>query len=164
MGKNRTMEAKRIKYIKQSKARPRSLRMNRGEMKTHQSVDRSKIPEEYLGLFAYRERAKSFIDGYLEALFPGHGEVSHARAEALIKARDPERPVELVNRLVDGKFRKVTRFSDTRLTCFYFVEFQKLPNIIRISITYNDEGRAMQAFHLGTLRWKEKIYIANVDS
>lgn len=161
MGKNRTMEAKRIKYIKQSKARPRALRMNNGQMKTGQSVDRSKIPEESLALFAYRERAKGFIDGYLEALYPNAGQISAARAEALDRSIQPSKPIELVTKLVNGRFRKVTMFSDLGDTCFYFIEHITTAALIRRSISYNNRDRAMSAYLDGVLRWKEIVRLTD---
>ena len=166
---NRNMEAKRIKYIRQSRARPRTLRMNKGYQKVPQSVDRSKIPEEYLGLFAYRERAKTFIDDYLEALFPSH---SKRVEEPLIKAGDAfvhihpvtrEKEQFVMVKLVDSKYRKVAFFMNTRKNCFYFVEYQVLPKVVRRSCTYNNHDRAFQCFHLGTLRWVERVYTANVE-
>src|ERR1700742_1502992 len=70
---NRTMEAKRIKYVKQSKARPRTLRMGNGYQRVPQSVDRSKVPKEYACLFEYRQRAKiDVLEDFLSVRFPYH--------------------------------------------------------------------------------------------
>lgn len=164
MGKNRTMEAKRIKYLKQSKARPRTLRMNNGQMKTSQSVDRSKIPEEFLGLFQYRERAKTFVDGYLEALYPSLGMRSQGRIEALHKSLQPDKDIQFVTKLMDGKYTKVAMLATSKMDCIYFIEYQVLPGIIRRSCTYSSHERAMQVFQLQTIRWKETIHIPNVES
>lgn len=163
MGQNRSMMAKRIKYIKQSRARPRTLRMNNGHQKVPQSVDRSKIPQEFMGLFAYRERAKSFIDDYLEALYPTHGHESIARQEALEQSRAGRPVVTLQTMLVDGRFRKVVMFSDLGDTCFNFIEYLVNAALIRRSITYNNRDRAMSAYLDGGLRWKETIRLNDVE-
>jgi hypothetical protein len=165
---NRTMEAKRIKYIRQSRARPRTLRMNNGHQKVPQSVDRSKIPEEYLGLFAYRERAKTFIDAYLEALFPSHRKDKEEPIIAgdAFKRIPPDAPAKdtfMMCKLDDGKYVKTTLFFNSTMTCFFFVEYQVLPCVVRRSCTYNNHDRALQVYHLHTIRWVERIYTANVE-
>lgn len=137
--------------------------MNNGQMKTGQSVDRSKIPEESLALFAYRERAKGFIDGYLEALYPNAGQISAARAEALDRSIQPSKPIELITKLVSGRFRKVTMFSDLGDTSFYFIEHLTTIAIIRRSITYNNRDRALLHFQDNTLKWKEVIELNDVE-
>lgn len=163
MAKNRSMEAKRVKYIRQSRARPRTLRMNNGQMKTSQSVDRSKIPEEYLGLFAYRERAKSFIDGYLEAIYPSANQESLVRQVALYDSKLEEKDRFIYTKLEDTRFIKVCMVTTSRMNCIYFIEYHVLPKLIKQSVTYNDYDRALKCFQLKTIRWKEKIYIANVE-
>lgn len=164
MGKNRSMESKRIKVIRQSKARPRTLRFNNGNMKVPQSVDRSKIPKEFAGLFEYRERAKSFIDGYLEAIYPSMGMQSQERIEALHASLQPAKDVQFVTKLMDGKYTKIAMLSTSKLDCISFIEYQVLPGIIRKSVTYGSYDRAMQVFQLKTIRWKETIHIPNVES
>lgn len=156
MGKNRSIEAKRVKYIRQQKARPRYLKMNNGQMKVSQSVDQSKIPREYRGLFAYRDRGNSFVDEFLEAKFPSHIVV---RTEQVIAVN--ERPLRTV--FVEGKFRKLVMFSDTRMTCFYFVEFLTLPGLVRRSVNYNSHTRALQVYNLQSIRWQETLHIPNVE-
>lgn len=163
MGKNRSIEAKRIKYIKQSKARPRTLRMNNGQMKTGQSVDRSKIPEEFLGLFQYRERAKTFIDGYLEALYPSAGMQSQGRLEALHQSLQPAKDIQFVTKLSDGRYVKVAMLATSRMDCIYFIEYHVLAGVIRRSVSYSSHERAMHVFQLQTIRWKETIHIPNVE-
>lgn len=160
---NRSMEAKRIKYIRQSRARPRTLRMNKGHQKVPQSVDRSKIPQEFAGLFEYRERAKTFVDGYLEALYPSAGFQSQERIEALHKSLQPDKDIQFVTKLLDGRYTKVAMLSTSRLDCIYFIEYQVLPGIIRRSVTYGSYERAMNVFQLQTIRWKEVIHIPNVE-
>lgn len=157
------MEAKRIKYIRQSKARPRNLRMNNGHQRVPQSIDRSKIPQEFQGLFEYRERGKTFIDGYLEALYPSHDQQSQARIEALHKSLQPAKDVTFVTKLVDGKYTKLAMLATSKLDCIYFIEYQVIPGIIRYSYTYGSHSRAMEVARLQTIRWKEVIHIPNVE-
>lgn len=166
---NRTMEAKRIKYLKQSRARPRSLRMNNGQQKVHQSVDKSKIPEEWLELFDYRSRGNTApTSRFDEFFFPRVSNIpSKSRAEAVWTALNwkfQARPDKVLSvELVKGKYRRVTFYYTSKMDCFYFIEFQVLPNVLRRSITYNDHDRAMEKFHNGVIRWKERVYCANLN-
>lgn len=168
MGKNRTMEAKRIKHIRQSKARPRHLRMNKGYMKVSYSDDKNasaRIPDECRALFEYRNRAKSFIDDYLTAKYGIHRDIEN---EILAGPYSPvpnsvERDKVHATDLLVGKFTTLTMLSTSRLDCIEFVEYQRLPGIVRKSITYSSHERAMQVFQLKTIRWKETIRIPNVE-
>lgn len=158
---NRNMMAKRIKYIRQSKARPRSLRMNNGHMKGQSSVDRSKIPEEWLPLFDYRTRAMaSNAEDFLETLFPSKGQLSYQRQQALFMSRNPMADKPLRTVLSDGKYVKAVMISDLGQTCFYFEEYHTIAKILRTSITYNNRDRAIDHFERGSLRWKESISIS----
>lgn len=154
MGKNRSIEAKRIKYIKQSKARPRYLRIDRGQMKVNQSVDRSKIPQEYLGLFAYRERAKhSVVEEFLEAKFPTRTNDREAQKYALRHSI-----------IAETRFIRTLLFFDATEEFFYITELHTLPGVLRVSCTYNSRDRIQSVFHLKTIRWKEVIHVPNVDT
>lgn len=162
---NRSMEAKRIKYIRQSKARPRSLRMNKGYMKDVHGIDRSKVPDEYMALFAYRERAKTFIDDFLCAKFgvkrPIEDEIIAGPYTPTVKST--ERDKVFVTDLMNTRFQSISMVSTSRMDEIYFVEYFKLPGMVRRSITYNSHSRAMQVFQLQTIRWKEVIHIPNVE-
>lgn len=161
---NRNMEAKRIKYIRQSRARPRTLRMNNGHQRVPQSVDRSKIPQEYMGLFAYRERAKTFVDDFLEAKFPSHCQESTERklAKAYEAIEPPEAP-NFKSLILDGRYRKVVIISDTALQCIQFIEFQVLPSLMRRSVTYNNYDRAMECLQRDDVKWKDSVQIPSVE-
>lgn len=187
---NRTMEAKRIKYILQSKARPRTLRMGNGYQRVPQSIDRTKIPKEYQALFEYRKHAfSSSMEEFLDAKFPSHNQESvwdstsptkyfdrktglpilenvgemNGRIVAKAESQLLERSTTLKTLLSDGKFTKMVMLSDTRLTCFYFIEYQVLPGILRRSVTYNSHSRALMVFQQQTIRWKEVIQIPSVE-
>lgn len=156
MGKNRSMERLRIKYIRQSKARPRTLRFNNGNVKVSQSVDRSKIPKEYQGLFEYRIRAKGLIDPYLEAIFPGSTQSEDKRERYLDSiTEEPDRQMGVI--LVHGKFRTVMKRFNSAMNCIEFLEYQSIPKLLRISITYNSMSRAMDCYVGGSIRWKTII-------
>lgn len=156
MGKNRSMERLRIKYIRQSKARPRTLRFNNGNVKVSQSVDRSKIPLEFQGLFEYRTRAKGLIDPYLEAIFPGSTVAAMDRKQYLDEiTEEPDRQMAVV--LVHGRFRTVIKRFDARMDCIEFLEYQSIPKLLRISITYSNVDRAMECYAGGSICWKTVI-------
>lgn len=155
MGKNRTLEAKRIKYLKQAKARPRMLRASPYQ-KVHQSVDRSKIPLEYQGLFEYRNRAKGLLDPYLEALFPGSTKASDERQRYIDSiTEETDRPMCVM--LMDSRLRKVMKRFTARMDCIEFVEYLAIPRLLRFSITYGNDNRAMDAYAGGRLHWKTII-------
>lgn len=157
---NRSMQAKRIKYLKQSKARPRTLRMNNGHMKGQSSVDRSKIPEEYLALFDYRTRAMaSSAEDFLATLFPSANQESNQRKQALFLSRRKEADTILRTVLSNGKYVKAVMISDLGQSCFYFEEYHTVAKILRTSITYNNRDRAIDNFERNSLRWKESISI-----
>lgn len=162
---NRSMEAKRIKYVRMSKARPRSLRINKGYMKEQPKIDRSKVPEEWLALFEYRERAKTFIDDFLTAKFgikkPIEDEIIAGPYTPV--ARSVERDKVFVTDLMNTRFQSISMVSTSRMDEIYFIEYFKLPGMVRRSITYNSHSRAMQVFQLQTIRWKEVIHIPNVE-
>jgi hypothetical protein len=158
MGKNRSMERLRLKVIRQSKARPRTLRFNNGHQKVHQSVDRSKIPLEFQGLFEYRTRAKGLLDPYLEAIFPGSTKAETQREQYLDSiTEEPDRPLAVV--LVHGKFRTVMKRFNARMNCIEFVEYQSIPKLLRISITYSNLDRAMDCYAGGRIHWKTIIQL-----
>lgn len=156
MGKNRSMERLRIKYIRQSKARPRVLRMNNGYQKLGQSVDRSKIPLQYQGLFEYRSRAKGLLDPYLEAMYPGSTKSEEYRQKYLDSITE-ETDRMMAVRLIDGRLRKVIKLFDARMNCITFMEYLKVPGLLRFSISYSNDDRAMDCFAGGTIRWIEII-------
>lgn len=157
---NRTMQAKMVKLIKQSRARPRTLRISPFQ-KVRQSVDRSKIPLEYQGLFEYRTRAKGLIDPYLEVLFPG-STMSEERRKDYLAAVTSEKPyVQMCVHIVDTRFKKVMKFFDCRLTCIQFVEYQTIPRLWRQSITYSSDARAMECYASGSIRWTEVIQLGD---
>ena len=120
MGKNRSIEAKRIKYLKAQRARPRTLRVS-PYYKTSQSVDRSKIPEQFQGICDYRERAKGFLDPYLEALFTG-STMSEDKRQAYLDTMPMERERIIVTSLVSTRLRTVIQKANTSLDCIEFVE------------------------------------------
>lgn len=158
MGKNRSMDRLRIKVIRQSKARPRTLRFNNGQQKVHQSVDRSKIPKEFQGLFEYRSRAKGLIDPYLEAIFPGSTAAASQREQYLDAiTEEPDRQMGVV--LVSGRFRTVLKRFDARMNCIEFLEYQSVPKLLRISITYSSMSRAMDCYAGGSIHWKTVIQL-----
>lgn len=160
---NRTMQAKTVKLIKQSRARPRVLWASKYQ-KVRQSVDRSKIPAEYQGLFEYRNRAKGLIDPYLEVLFPG-STMSEERRKDYLAAVTSEKPyVQMSITLVDTRLRKLWRFADCRLTCIQFVEYQSIPKLWRQSCTYSNDDRAMECYANGTIRWVEVIQLGVEDT
>lgn len=156
MGKNRTMDAKRIKYIRQSRARPRALMMGKGYQRVPQSVDRSKIPKEYEGLFEYRTRAKGLIDPYLEALFPGSTEAEDTHNQYLASIKG-ERDHKMCVELVSGRLRKVLKRFDARMNCIEFMEYLSVPKLLRVSVTYSSDNRAMDCYENGSIRWKTVI-------
>lgn len=160
---NRSMQAKRIKYLKQSKARPRTLRMNNGHMKVSYSDDKNaaaRIPDEYRALFEYRKRAGiGSNQDFLETLFPSKGQLSMQRQQALFLSRREEANTVLRTVLSDGKYVKAVMISDLGQSCFYFEEYHTIAKILRTSITYNNRDRAIDHFERGSLRWKESISV-----
>lgn len=173
MGKNRSMEAKRIKRIKQIRARPRFLKMNSGYMKAHSSVEKSNIPKELLPLYAYREHVRvkqehdheAFIDAVLQALYPSNNppmivEREHEHMRLKVNAMEPvARKILLLN----GRAVKLAMLSNRDLNCIEFLEYQVIPKLLRRSITYNNYDRAQEVFHLGTIRWKTVINLNGVE-
>lgn len=149
------MESKRIKLVRQSKARPRTLRAS-PYYKTGQSVDRTKIPKEFQGICDYRNRAKGLLDPYLEALFPG-STMSEEKRQAYLDTIPSERDRIIVTSLVSTRLRIVLKKANTRFDCIEFVEYLKTPNLIRFSITYNNDDRAMDRFAGGSIHWKTVI-------
>lgn len=173
MGKNRSIEAKRIKYLRQQKSRPRSLRMNNGYMKASQIVDRSKIPKEARSLFEYRQRLQPtdtsrevFITAVLDALYPNFSNPKprERETEALRLKVNKEEPINRSLVVVNGKFTKLVMVADKDFTCIQFFEYQRIAGIVKRSITYGSYDRAMNVFHLQTIRWKETIIIPNVET
>lgn len=173
MGKNRSIEAKRIKYLKQMKARPRFLKMNYGHIKVSQSNSKDHIPREARALFEYRDRAKehdhskkAFLTTVLDTLFPNLStpipkprEVEHMRLK--VNSLEPTERKMLVQ---NGRYCKVAMLSNNTLDCVEFLEYQLLPGILRRSISYGSYDRAMAVFHMGTIRWKEVHLIPNVEN
>jgi hypothetical protein len=158
MAKNRSMERLRIKVIKQSKARPRTLRFNNGHQKVHQSVDRSKVPAEFQGLFEYRTRAKGLLDPYLEAIFPGSTRAASQREQYLDNiTEEPDRQKGVI--LVNGRLRKVIMRFNPRMDWIEIMEYQAIPNLLRVSITYNNYDRAMECYAGDSIRWKTYIQL-----
>ena len=158
MAKNRSMERLRIKYIRQSKARPRTLRFNNGNVKVHQAVDRSKVPQEYQGLFEYRTRAKGLIDPYLEAIFPGSTVAATNRKQYLDEiTEEPDRQMAVM--LVHGRLRTVMKRFNSRMDCIEFLEYQAIPKLLRVSIKYNNIDRAMDCYARGSIHWKTVIQL-----
>jgi len=148
--------------------------MNYGHMKTSQSVDRERIPKEARALFEYRLRAAIAADGYkeafltavLDAMFPNF-------SNPIPKEREPEalrlmvnklEPVERKMLIVNTKYIRLAVLSNRDMDCIEFVEYQVLPGILRRSVTYNNYNRAMEVFHLGTIRWKDVHAIPDVES
>lgn len=160
MGKNRSMERLRIKYIRQSRARPRTLRPSK-YMKVGEGVDHTstfKAPKEWHGLFEYRTRAKGLIDPYLEAIFPGSTKAASQREEYLDSiTEEPNRQMAVV--LVHGRFRTVIKRFDARMNCIEFLEYQSIPKLLRISITYSSMTRAMDCYAGGSIHWKTVIQL-----
>lgn len=158
MGKNRSMERLRIKHIRQSKARPRVLQFNRGQMKVSQSVDRTKIPKDMQGLFEYRTRAEGLIDPYLEAIFPGSTKAATERTEYLDTiTEEPDRQMVVI--LQNGRFIKIMKRFDARMQCIEFLEYHVTAKVLKVSITYSSDERAMDVFAGGNIRWKTVIQL-----
>lgn len=174
MAKNRSIEAKRVKYLKQMKARPRYLKPDYGHIKVSRSVGAAHIPKGAVSLFAYRERAKgaanehgeAFVNAVLDALYPDFSRPvpKPRKHEHMRLAVNKFEPVERKLLVQNGKFTKVALVSDRDLTCFQFLEYQIIPGMIRRSITYGSYYRAMQVFQLATIRWKEFIRVPNVET
>lgn len=176
MAKNRSIEAKRVKYLKQSKARPRYLKPDYGHIKVSRSVGKSHIPEDAVSLFAYRDRVISartrdpwveeFVEALISSMWPDFSRpVPKPREhEHMRLAVNQFEPVERKLLVQNGKFIKVAMVSNRDLTCVQFLEYQRIPGLIRRSITYGSYDRAMQVFQLATIRWKEFIHVPNVET
>lgn len=170
MSGNRNIERLRLKRIKQIRARPRYLKMNDGYMKGQSSVDKSRVPEEALPLLDYRGRAKinehaentiEFVNTVLGVLFPDMStpkpvERQHEHMRLKVNKLDP---VERKLLIENTRFVKTAIISDRDMTCVTFLQYQVIPKLLRRSITYSSFDRAMQVFHLKTVRWKEDIPI-----
>jgi hypothetical protein len=171
MGKNRSLEAKRIKRIKQIRARPRFLKMNSGYIKTSQSPNRDRVPDEARSLFEYRKRLQPedermhFITALMDVLAPDFSKpviVPRKEEHMRLKVNQMD-PVERKLLIQNGKFVKVAILSNRDLSCVEFLEYHTIAGVLRRSITYSSYDRAMQVFHLQTVRWKETIVIPNVE-
>lgn len=172
MGKNRTMESKRVKRIKQIRARPRYLKMNSGYMSCHPYIDRERIPDEARALFEYRKRAvidgrhdnEAFVNAILLALFPNNNPpMVDPPKEQHLRLRINQ-PVNRHLMLVNGKYRKLAMVSDGNMTCFQFFEYLTVPALIKRSCTYGSYDRAMKVFQLETIHWIENLSIPNVEN
>lgn len=174
MGKNRSIEAKRVKYLKQMKARPRFLKLNDGYIKTRQSITKDHVPPEARAMVQYRERAKidehkenkiAFVSAMLEALFPDLSkpkpvERQHEHMRLKVNAMEPVERKLLVQ---STKFVKVAMLSNREMDCITLLEYQILPGILRRSISYSSYDRAMSVLQQKTVRWKDVLQIPNVE-
>src|SRR5882762_9515844 len=124
MGKNRNIEAKRIKYLRQQKSRPRYLKPDYGRAKDTQHPGVSKIPKEAQALFAYRKRVQEvdsskevFITVVLDALFPNFSnpKPKQKEAEAMRLMVNKLEPVERKLLLLNGKYTKLAMLSNRDL-------------------------------------------------
>lgn len=172
MAKNRSIEAKRIKYIKQVRARPRNLKMNNGYMKASQANSKDHIPKDARPLFEYRERAKIkgdanvevFVGAVLDILFPRFSTACPTPQPAQHLRLTTSEPVKRELVIQNNRYIRLVMLADRQFNCVEFAEWQLIPGIIRRSITYNSFDRAMQVHHLGTIRWKEVYLIPDVDT
>lgn len=158
---NRSMDAKRIKYIRQSKARPRYLRPDYGKINGKKPINNAyRVPKELEALFAYNDRAKSSsLEEYFNIKFPSHNQISDDRDAALRDSRKEAKERILQVEVVSGRLRKVTLFHNTTDTCFYFVEYLTTLQLWRQSITYATRDRALAVFTASALKWKEVIQL-----
>jgi len=148
--------------------------MNNGYMKAEQTISKDHVPPAARAMVEYRQRAKIAGDGYkeafltavLDAMFPNF-------SNPIPKQREPEalrlmvnklEPVERKMLIVNTKYIKLAVVSNRDMNCIEFVEYQVLPGILRRSITYNNYNRAMEVFHLGTIRWKDILAIPDVET
>jgi len=166
MAKDRSIEAKRIKIAKMRKKRSRFLKPDRGVMKVNQAIDRSRVPEEYQGLFEYRKRGASCVDDFLDAKFPSANQISQDRQQALALANTLKTfdPVTLKVMMLDGRFTKIAMIMNGGRDCIQFIKFDVRSHIIMRSITYNNYNRAMEVFHLQSFRWKDVIELPRSDA
>ena len=172
MAKNRSIEAKRIKYIKQVRARPRNLKMNNGYIKAPQANSKDHIPKDARSLFEYRERAKikgdeyveNFVTAIIDTMFPNHG-------RPVPKERPPQhirltisQPVKRELIIQNNRYVRLVMLTNRDFSCVEFAEWQLIPGILRRSITYSSYDRAMKVHHLGTIKWKTTYIIPDVES
>jgi len=186
MGRN----PNKIKVIKQSRARPRVLWASKYQ-KVKRVVGNHKIPEESKSLFEYRKRGNTYIDDYLEAKFPFHNEEpsnwsSEVISERIFKDGKPivefagerngrSQAKALSDRLMvapdskfktvlqDGRFVTIVMVATSKLDCIEFIQYEKHTKQFRVSVTYGSYTRAMEVFHLQTIRWKQSIVIPSVE-
>lgn len=173
---NRVMFQKLLKLRRQIRGRPKQL------IHVHKTPNRiimDGYKEHAAGGLLYRELTQGGIRlnhadmTWLDRNFPKKPAIKAEQVLNLVNESISELPVNMNTNIVDQRYLKVKMFFSEAWNCIFFVEYLPLVKLLKVSITYGDKQRALTVagytgeefeYQTNTIRWKEKIFIADVEN